>query len=370
MQDFCAILLFASESFHAEAIRLLTSAKRDFRPVGEPNNPLTTIPPRIPREVPGKSFLQDAFFGPAELRAGWRLLIFFAVLAILFLIGILLTRMIANGRVTRPSFNPLDLLSGEALSFLVVLLASWIMAKMEGRTIADYGLPRRGAFGGRFWQGIVIGFASITALLVSLRVAGVFHFGMIGLHGAAIWEYAALWGAVLLCVGFFEEFAVRGYALFTLTTGIGFWPAAIVMSVFFGYLHHSNSGESIVGTFNAGAVGFLFCLLLRRTGDLWMPIGFHAAWDWGETYFYGVPDSGQVAQGHLFNAAFSGPTWLTGGTVGPEGSWFCFFLLVLLWFLFATWLREVKYPNPQAILGPRSRSDVTLADLPPSNIGP
>jgi len=119
-------------------------------------------------------------------------------------------------------------------------------------------------------------------------------------------------------------------------------------------VHHSNSGETQVGTVSAGAVGVLFCLLLRRTGDLWMPIGFHAAWDWGETYVYGVPDSGQVAPGHLFNASFSGPQWMTGGTVGPEGSWFCLFLIAVLYLAFAIWLREAKYPDPVALDTPGS----------------
>lgn len=37
--------------------------------------------------------------------------------------------------------------------------------------------------------------------------------------------------------------------------------------------------------------GPLFCRPPRRSGNLWMPIGFHASWGWTRTYFYGVPDS-------------------------------------------------------------------------------
>jgi hypothetical protein len=78
-----------------------------------------------------------------------------------------------------------------------------------------------------------------------------------------------------------------------------------------------------------------------------MPIGFHAAWNWGQTYFYGVPDSGLAAKGHLFNPTFSGPAWLTGGSVGPEGSLLSIAVLVVLWSIFALWLREKKYPNQE-----------------------
>jgi membrane protease YdiL (CAAX protease family) len=158
-----------------------------------------------------------------------------------------------------------------------------------------------------------------------------------------------------LLVALKEEFSLRGYALFTLSTGIGFWPAAIISSAYFGYGHLGNSGENWFGAFLAAAFGMLACLLLRRTGNLWLPIGFHAAWDWGQTYFYGVPDSGVVVPGHLLNSKFAGPAWLTGGTVGPEGSVLCLVLLIVLWFVFAAHLREVKYPDPRAIQGSHRR---------------
>jgi len=37
-----------------------------------------------------------------------------------------------------------------------------------------------------------------------------------------------------------------------------------------------------------------------------------------------------MANGHLMNSSFHGPNWLTGGTVGPEGSLLVFPVL-LLW---------------------------------------
>ena len=62
---------------------------------------------------------------------------------------------------------------------------------------------------------------------------------------------------------------------------------------------------------------------------MWFPIGLHASWDWAETYFYGVPDSGLLAKGHLYSATFRGARWLTGGSVGPEGSYLCLVVLLL-----------------------------------------
>jgi len=317
-----------------------------------PGAPSSSAPPQEPLE----RAVTKIFMGPNGIRAGWRLTIFVIIVVALFAGVTLLALALNHGKMPQPhpgELTPRFAIGNEVVPFLIVLFAAFIMSKMEGRRIADYGLPLRRAFCGQFWQGLVIGFASISVLLVALHLFGVFQFGTIGLHGAMLWEYAFLWAFVFLFVGFFEEFFFRGYPLFTLTTGMTFWPAAVFLSALFGLVHHSNPGESWVGSLDAGAVGLLFCLMVRRTGDLWMAIGFHAAWDWGETYFYGVPDSGLVARGHLFNPRSSGPAWLTGGSVGPEGSWLCLALLVILWIIFALWLRETKYPNPAAIPNPR-----------------
>lgn len=313
------------------------------------------VPPEPPQE-PLEAFVTKIFIGRDGIRAGWRVLIFVAAVFILDTVATLIELSLGYTVVLHPRATAQFFLLTDGPFFVVVLLASWVMSKLERRSVSNYGLPWRNAFCARFWQGVVIGFVALTALLGAMRLIGVFHFGAIGLHGLAVIKYAVIWGAVFLVVGFFEEFAFRGYPLFTLTTGIGFWPAAIVISACFGLVHRGNSGESWAGVFTVVLVGLLFCLLLRRTGDLWMPIGFHAAWDWAQSYFYGVPDSGNVSSGHLFNAHFSGPVWLTGGTVGPEGSWLCVVLLVALFVIFAFTMRGAKYPDPEA-LAPRSRAE-------------
>ena len=284
--------------------------------------------------------LRRVFYGPRELRAGWRLSIFLAIVIAFINASNLVFRRLLSGVDDATSF-----LVRELMDFLIFLLASWIMSRLERRTIADYGLPWCKMFRGQFWQGVLLGFGSVTSLLVAMRLAGVFYFGTIALHGGDIWKWASIYALVFILVALREEFRARGYALYTLSAGIGFWPAAILSAAYFGYSHHGNSGEDWIGLVNAGLLGLLACLLLRRTGNLWMPIGVHMAFDWSETYFYGVADSGQVLPGHLLNSSSSGPAWLSGGTVGPEGSLPCTLLLSVLWLICATWLRGAKYPQ-------------------------
>jgi membrane protease YdiL (CAAX protease family) len=290
------------------------------------------------------SVFRRVFYGPSGLRAGSRLCIFLAIVVALIKASNLMVGRLLHGADDTTLF-----LVREVMDFLIFLLASWIMGRIEGRTIADYGLPWRKMLGVQFWQGVLLGFASISGLLVAMRVVGVFYFGSVALHGADIWKWAIVYALVFILVALREEFRARGYGLFTLSGGIGFWPAAILSAAYFGYSHHGNSGEDWVGLFNAGAFGLLACFLLRRTGNLWMPIGLHMAFDWGETYFYGVANSGQALPGHLLNSSSSGPALLSGGTVGPEGSLLCSLLIVVVWLICAGWLRGAKYPRPASV---------------------
>jgi hypothetical protein len=225
--------------------------------------------------------------------------------------------------------TPWILLLGEGIATLSVLLAALVMTFIEKRSFADYGLPGNAAFGKRFWQGVPYGFAMLTALMALIAALHGFSLDGWALGRAAALRNGFLYLMVFILVAIFEEFSFRGYLQATLASGIGFWPAAILLAIGFGALHLENTGEARLGALAAGCFGLLAAFSLWRTGNIWFPIGMHAAWDWGETYFYSVPDSGAMARGHLLNSSFHGANWLTGGTVGPEGSLFVFVVLGL-----------------------------------------
>jgi len=131
---------------------------------------------------------------------------------------------------------------------------------------------------------------------------------------------------------------------YTLSSGIGFWPAAFVMSGLFAFGHVFNAHETPAGIASVVAFGLLLCLFLRRTGSIWFPVGFHAAWDFGQT-FYGVADSGVLPYHSVFQSSFDGPTWLTGGIVGPEASIFAPIALLIVGLIFSCFYRINKPVN-------------------------
>jgi membrane protease YdiL (CAAX protease family) len=296
----------------------------------EPDHPevqLSESPALLPPTPRNPTTLEAMFLGSDGLRAGWRVLVYFAFLIVIYWLvsaGLHFAPFVDRvGAEAMAGHNSAaSLLLQEVPAFVTMLLASWVMTFIEKRPLWRYGLPLHGAFGSRFWQGAAWGFLQLTVLLGVIHLLGGFSFGTLALHGTAIVQYALLYSLAFLFVGLSEEYLLRGYLQYTLSRGIGFWPAAVITSSLFAAIHLFNSGENPLGIAMVAIDGLFGCFILWRTGNLWWAVGNHAAWDFSQSYLYSVSDSGQNVSNHLMNSNFHGPAWLTGGSVGPEGSVF------------------------------------------------
>jgi uncharacterized protein len=314
-------------------------------------NPETaSLPPADPAQPLSHSGsrLKSIFFGPHGIRAGWRLLIFLAIYAALVTVQTHIPSPVGHYATGTAVLMPGPVAWDQGFGFVAILVAMAVMAYIERRKISDYGLPLRLAFRKGFWLGTLLGFLSLSGALLAIFALQGFRITGLAIHGATILTATLSWAAACVIVGLCEESVFRGYPLFTLTTGIGFWPAAILMSALFGLSHMFNPGETVMGVLSVVLIGLLFCLFVRRTGDIWIVVGFHAGYDWGLTFFYGVHDSGFAPYHNLFNSQFSGPAWLTGGSVGPEASIFTQIALVIVGILFSLRYRDVRY-RPEAV---------------------
>lgn len=367
---------------------ILTPLELEFTPEATPQVPAPAPEPAETR------FLKWILFGPRGVRVGWSVVLFlvltFLIIAFLGLASAPILRKVMPQKTS--DFTPGAAIVQEILQFLGLLGAAAVCAWIEKRRIGDYNL--RGPHSlRRFFAGLLSGFAALSALVGVLYTGGWLHFGAVSLSGAAIWEFGALWAAAFLLTGLSEEGMTRCYMLFTLTRGVnfwwalgtvgsfslfawlnshgsgaggvylmtalgivpclmlhlrrapsaGFWNAAWLTSTFFGYIHTFNPGESWIGIFSAAGIGFVFCVSVRLTGSAWWAIGFHAAWDWAQTFFYGTADSGLVPKGHFLTTAPVGATLWSGGSDGPEGSVLVIAVVVLvLLFLLAVYGRTAS----------------------------
>lgn len=309
------------------------------------NQTITSIP-----EPPRRNIV---FYNDRGLRSGWRILIYILMVAFFSTSITLVAHKIHPRSPAHGLPTPLEMMVSEVISFLLVFGCALIMAKVERRSAGVYGLPLSGAFGKNFWLGMLFGLVEISLLMALISAFGGYSFGGLALTPAGIVRWGLFHLVFFTFVGFFEEFTFRGYLQFTLADGIGFWPAGILLSLLFGAVHLGNPGEGWVGAASVVLVGLFFVFTLDRTGNLWYAVGLHASFDWGETFLYSVPNSGTVMDGHLSNSLLHGPKWLTGASVGPEGSVFCF-LTMALQFLVVMWL----FPKRKTI----SNSPVALEE--------
>ena len=285
--------------------------------------------------------LYRIFVGKQGIRAGWSIGIFFILMGLLTAAFFFPAKYILekNG-LPFTEQQPLQICVIDFACFLGLLGASIIMALIEHKPIISYGLEGTRRLTKLFY-GALSGVIALSILVYTLKLCGFLIFdGQPVLNWNAI-QYAFYWGIAFSLVGLYEEYFSRGYMQATLTRGIGFWWSALLLSIAFGCLHISNKGESPIGIFSAALDGMICCISLWYLKDLWWAIGFHASWDWAESYLWGTANSGRVMQGHLFSVHPQGNILMSGGATGPEGSLMVIplllFIALLMWII---WRRK------------------------------
>jgi CAAX protease family protein len=305
--------------------------------------PSTAVPPNAP-----PSTLRNIFFGDEGLRAGWSILLFAALFGAFMVVAHLIAVKIHPPTHNASSQNTMPfhfMFLNEAIPLIGVCLVTWIMSKVERRPIGVYGLGGSSKVR-HFIAGLAWGIICLSPFIFILWKAGFLVFDQRLLFGTDIFRYGAQWLTMFFAVGLLEEYFTRGYLQYTLSRGLAgifqwifktphskalaFWTSAIIFSALFGFAHGSNPGESPIGLLTAAIASMMFCLVLWRTGSLWWAIGFHTTWDWGQSFLYGVADSGIMVQHHLLATHPVGKPLLSGGTTGPEGSIVILPIIVLI----------------------------------------
>jgi membrane protease YdiL (CAAX protease family) len=218
----------------------------------------------------------------------------------------------------------------EASQWVGVVVATLLAARAFKMGLAEAGYGGTGAVRGLLLGG-ALGFVLLSGIIGVLDATGFIHFAPVSFDGATGVMWLAGFSALFLLVALVEEGLIRGPLLALIARAGGFWPAAIATSLLFLALHLGNKGETVIGIANVGLVGLALAWIRYRTGNLWLAIGYHATWDFAQSYVFGVPDSGLMIKGSLTVATLgTGPEWLTGGTAGPEGGLLCSLAVVLL----------------------------------------
>ena len=288
-----------------------------------------------------RSRVQSVLFDSAGLRWVWGCLLFLVLYNVLSPALSAIRRALLHGphphgEVVRVG----QVLPVEITATLTVLLVTFLTARVEGRPFNCFGLADRLWLSRLAW-GALAGFAAICGLVGFLWSQHLLILSGLVLTPKAAIGYGLLWAVVFFLVALSEEALLRGYLLFTLARGMGWFWSSILLSLAFSAIHLQNHGENVFGLTAVFIVGLVDSLSVYYTRSLFWVVGYHAAWDWGESFFWGTADSGRLIEGYLLKEHPAGLATLSGGTAGPEGSLYNFVVLALsALFIFLWWRRR------------------------------
>ncbi|MFC5956549.1 CPBP family intramembrane glutamic endopeptidase [Streptomyces pratens] len=238
----------------------------------------------------------------------------------------------------------LQLVLGLLVSVLAVLVYGWVVSRTEHRPATE--VARKGA-GAAIGRGVLIGVAMFGAVITNIYANA--HYEINGLGSVS--------GAVGL-VGFMaavsvtEELIFRGVLFRIIEERTGTWIALTLTGLLFGLSHLLNPHADLWGALAiAIEAGGMLAAAYAATRTLWVPIGLHFGWNFAAAGIFSAEVSGNDTPQGLLDTVMSGPTWVTGGDFGPEGSVYAvlFGVLVTIGFM---WLARRR-----GNLVPRRRAD-------------
>lgn len=125
---------------------------------------------------------------------------------------------------------------------------------------------------------------------------------------------------VALTVAILEEILLRGIIFRITEERWGSIIAFLISGVIFAGLHLINPHVTVVSTICVLTVSLLLGSTYMYYRNLWVPIAIHFAWNFTQNGIFGAITSGHEKTNSLLDTQISGPTILTGGQFGPEGS--------------------------------------------------
>ncbi len=144
-----------------------------------------------------------------------------------------------------------------------------------------------------------------------------------------------------------EEILFRGILFKLIDRQFNTVAAYIVSALVFGFVHISNPGATWWAALAiAVEAGIMLSAAYKYSGNLWMPIGIHWAWNYTQGNILGFRVSGGNAGESLFIPEISGPDIVTGGAFGAEASIVAFAIgaLISVLFIIASLRRSHRHP--------------------------
>ncbi|MBQ0846723.1 CPBP family intramembrane metalloprotease [Streptomyces sp. BH-SS-21] len=216
----------------------------------------------------------------------------------------------------------LQLLVGVPTAVLAVFVYRWVVGRTERRPVTELALEEAPSALGR---GTLIGAALFSAVIVNLFTSGYYDVDGIDSRSGAMGLLGFMAAAATT-----EELMFRGVLFRIAEERIGTWIALVLTGALFGLSHLLNPNASLWGAAAiAVEAGGMLTAAYVATRSLWLPIGLHFGWNYAASGVFSTEVSGNDTPPGLLDSSMSGPSLLTGGDFGPEGSVYSVLFCVL-----------------------------------------
>ncbi|HEM2768813.1 TPA: CPBP family intramembrane metalloprotease [Streptococcus suis] len=238
--------------------------------------------------------------------------------------------------------NAFVTLSLELLAFSFISLAIILWARfVEKSPWLGLGIRKKGALKD-FLLGWGIGAAMLTTCVLLMWGFGAIQVTSFQFSANLVGEFLILVLAWSI-QGTTEELLTRGWMFSSLAAKYNIPVGILISSLFFSFLHLGNDGISLIPLLDLTLFAILACLVMLKTGNLWVIGGIHAAWNCFQGNVFAFPVSGTQAGQAFIAVETSGPDWLSGGAFGVEGS----IISLLIQAGIITWLAyELYFTSP------------------------
>ena len=209
---------------------------------------------------------------------------------------------------------------------LVLILAYWAYVRWwERRPVREFSLSGAllESIAGLLLGGLL--FSAVVAVLAGLGAYSLETVGSLGDFGAAV----ASMLPKIVAGALIEEFIFRLIALRLLERSFGTAWALVISSLLFGLAHLGNAGASpLIGIMLGVELGLLLGATYVLPRRIWLCTATHFSWNFVQGVVFSIAVSGQTGDGWL-RGNLAGPSWLTGGVFGAEGSVVSFVLCLM-----------------------------------------
>lgn len=201
--------------------------------------------------------------------------------------------------------------------FITGLVVFW-GRKIQKLSWETLGFVRKNALK-NFLKGWLLGGVVLSVCVIFMMIFGAVKIDRIEISFQLIFRFFFLF-FVWSIQGNAEEVLTRGWLFGTISKKINIFIGILISSSFFTWMHLENDGISLMSLLDLFLFGIFAVLYRLKMGNIWEISGFHAAWNCFQGNVFSFPVSGTNTGSAFIPVTTQGPSWLSGGKFGVEGS--------------------------------------------------